>query len=147
MPRLRFGLCLRLVRRNFYTILINVSVFFSSRRRHTRWQRDWSSDVCSSDLVWEEQGYDGMDGVAWYRTSFNLTEQEASFDLRLHLAMIDDADITYVNGHEVGRGMEYNRARIYDVPSSALVPGSNVLAVRVTDFQGGGGIYGSASDV
>src|SRR5690625_3557333 len=26
--------------------------FFSSRRRHTRWPRDWSSDVCSSDLRW-----------------------------------------------------------------------------------------------
>src|SRR5690606_39334347 len=27
-----------------------VSFFFSSRRRHTRFSRDWSSDVCSSDL-------------------------------------------------------------------------------------------------
>src|SRR5258707_3807394 len=27
--------------------------FFSSRRRHTRYWRDWSSDVCSSDL-WQE---------------------------------------------------------------------------------------------
>src|SRR3712207_6361256 len=26
-------------------------VFFSSRRRHTRYWRDWSSDVCSSDLT------------------------------------------------------------------------------------------------
>src|ERR687892_68372 len=26
--------------------------FFSSRRRHTRLQGDWSSDVCSSDLQW-----------------------------------------------------------------------------------------------
>src|SRR5438876_2006847 len=25
--------------------------FFSSRRRHTRWTGDWSSDVCSSDLA------------------------------------------------------------------------------------------------
>src|SRR5439155_11122070 len=25
--------------------------FFSSRRRHTRWPRDWSSDVCSCDLT------------------------------------------------------------------------------------------------
>src|SRR5690606_11736392 len=25
--------------------------FFSSRRRHTRFSRDWSSDVCSSDLI------------------------------------------------------------------------------------------------
>src|SRR5207253_8150267 len=30
---------------------IEESFFFSSRRRHTRWPRDWSSDVCSSDLV------------------------------------------------------------------------------------------------
>src|SRR5258707_3699895 len=30
---------------------IVVLVFFSSRRRHTRYWRDWSSDVCSSDLI------------------------------------------------------------------------------------------------
>src|SRR6266508_3065986 len=29
---------------------ISDAFFFSSRRRHTRWPRDWSSDVCSSDL-------------------------------------------------------------------------------------------------
>src|SRR5206468_5640546 len=29
--------------------------FFSSRRRHTRSDRDWSSDVCSSDLHEEEK--------------------------------------------------------------------------------------------
>src|SRR5690606_39739531 len=29
--------------------------FFSSRRRHTRFSRDWSSDVCSSDLVAQER--------------------------------------------------------------------------------------------
>src|SRR5207249_5027434 len=29
------------------------SFFFSSRRRHTRSKRDWSSDVCSSDLSFE----------------------------------------------------------------------------------------------
>src|SRR5256885_2735444 len=30
---------------------VRVVFFFSSRRRHTRLQGDWSSDVCSSDLV------------------------------------------------------------------------------------------------
>src|SRR2546422_3023481 len=46
-----------LVRRGFRRILeddpdITVVVFFfSSRRRHTRCSRDWSSDVCSSDLA------------------------------------------------------------------------------------------------
>src|SRR2546429_8575329 len=28
--------------------------FFSSRRRHTRCSRDWSSDVCSSDLIFQD---------------------------------------------------------------------------------------------
>src|SRR5207253_3906453 len=31
--------------------VVDVLFFFSSRRRHTRWPRDWSSDVCSSDLL------------------------------------------------------------------------------------------------
>src|SRR5207249_8029038 len=37
---------------------LNVSMlfFFSSRRRHTRSKRDWSSDVCSSDLFLEMEG-------------------------------------------------------------------------------------------
>src|SRR5207249_8774543 len=33
-----------------YTCYVMAFFFFSSRRRHTRSKRDWSSDVCSSDL-------------------------------------------------------------------------------------------------
>src|SRR5699024_12067870 len=32
-------------------ICLSIFFFFSSRRRHTRSKRDWSSDVCSSDLA------------------------------------------------------------------------------------------------
>src|SRR5207249_6547626 len=35
----------------FHHIAFHQNFFFSSRRRHTRSKRDWSSDVCSSDLV------------------------------------------------------------------------------------------------
>src|SRR5699024_11891461 len=31
---------------------VRVTLFFSNRRRHTRSKRDWSSDVCSSDLIY-----------------------------------------------------------------------------------------------
>src|SRR3712207_8023284 len=34
----------------YVSILLEAFLFFSSRRRHTRYWRDWSSDVCSSDL-------------------------------------------------------------------------------------------------
>src|SRR5699024_11722456 len=36
--------------------IIEFLFFFSSRRRHTRSKRDWSSDVCSSDLSLAENG-------------------------------------------------------------------------------------------
>src|SRR5256885_2973368 len=36
-------------------MFVNSFFFFSSRRRHTRLQGDWSSDVCSSDLLGRER--------------------------------------------------------------------------------------------
>src|SRR2546430_10322150 len=35
---------------DLWTVRLSVCFFFSSRRRHTRFDCDWSSDVCSSDL-------------------------------------------------------------------------------------------------
>src|SRR5690625_6495666 len=46
----------------FFFIYFFLFFFFSSRRRHTRWPRDWSSDVCSSDLSTSEAtGVDVLD--------------------------------------------------------------------------------------
>jgi sialate O-acetylesterase len=97
---------------------------------------------------WEAAGFEGMDGVAWYRTAFDLTEAEAAQGVTLGLGMIDDSDITWVNGVEVGRmDNAWNVARAYAVPPSALQAGTNVIAVRVEDFQGGGGIAGPPETV
>src|SRR5207253_5392839 len=50
--------------------------FFSSRRRHTRWPRDWSSDVCSSDLLQAlEQALDSR----FEDVGFHLKYAEALF--------------------------------------------------------------------
>src|SRR5689334_24107282 len=37
-----------------------ICFFFSSRRRHTRWNCDWSSDVCSSDLYLSLGRYENL---------------------------------------------------------------------------------------
>src|SRR6266513_4268183 len=47
-------------------VKIRLVFFFSSRRRHTRSKRDWSSDVCSSDL----------DPAVWLRDYESLPEDE-----------------------------------------------------------------------
>src|SRR3712207_9106176 len=44
----------------FICVVIFSLFFFSSRRRHTRYWRDWSSDVCSSDLPAGES-WDGLE--------------------------------------------------------------------------------------
>src|ERR1022692_5031589 len=68
--------------------------FFSSRRRHTRLQGDWSSDVCSSDLVWRsERGKRRMptktQRAYTLRLSGNATNRELVPDLlwRTHEAV------------------------------------------------------------
>lgn len=97
---------------------------------------------------WEEVGYEGLDGIAWYRTSFELSDEEASEGVTLGVGMIDDADVTWVNGERVGSmEMAWNTPRVYEVPASALREGENVVAVRVEDTGGGGGITGSAENL
>src|SRR5437867_12655214 len=46
--------------------------FFSSRRRHTRSYGDWSSDVCSSDLMCDHKGviYKGREGLDEFKQRF-----------------------------------------------------------------------------
>src|SRR5690606_39503006 len=53
--------------------------FFSSRRRHTIFSRDWSSDVCSSDLF-------RLSGA------FEAPSSATSNDAALHAALADGAD-------------------------------------------------------
>ncbi len=92
---------------------------------------------------WEDQGYTGLDGVAWYRVAFDLDSAEMHRGVRLSMAAIDDDDITWLNGVEVGRTSGYNLARSYALPPGALRR-RNVLAVRVADGGGNGGINGPA---
>src|SRR2546428_10231369 len=60
--------------------------FFSSRRRHTRSDRDWSSDVCSSDLVM-------VDGRSVYSPTFS-----GVFWDTLDLPLSDIARIEVIRG-------------------------------------------------
>ena len=65
--------------------------------------------------------------------------------MTLQITTIDDDDIAWVNGAEVGKTAGYNGARSYALATSVLRAGRNVLAVRVTDGGGGGGINGAVT--
>lgn len=92
--------------------------------------------------LWEQSGWDRLDGVVWFRKSFELTAEQANKAGWLGLAMIDDNDITWVNGQQVGETKQYNSVRRYELPIGVLRPGKNTIAVRVEDTGGGGGFHG-----
>src|SRR6266852_8621656 len=58
--------------------------FFSSRRRHTRCYRDWSSDVCSSDLQQIASAYESSGGGQWNANLSNYSLFERSEEPRLN---------------------------------------------------------------
>ncbi|MEO6732087.1 MAG: sialate O-acetylesterase [Ferruginibacter sp.] len=97
--------------------------------------------------VWEEQALPDFDGIVWLRKTVTITAADAGKPAVLELAMIDDKDDTYVNGTKVGGTGLYNAKRHYTIPAGILKEGKNVVAVRVEDTGGGGGIYGEAADV
>jgi sialate O-acetylesterase len=97
--------------------------------------------------LWESQQLPDLDGIVWFRKTIRLSAADAGKAAKLDLSMIDDNDITYVNGVKVGSTVGYNVKRNYAVPSNVLKEGDNVIAVRVEDTGGGGGIYGESSEV
>ena len=102
--------------------------------------------------AWEDAGYHGYDGPAWYRTSFALDARAASLVGKLPpfllLGRIDDVDEVWLNGQPVGRSGHqppaYRTAafsfRTYRLRPGLLRQGENVLAVRVFDAGLEGGI-------
>ncbi len=93
---------------------------------------------------WENEGYEFLDGMFWYRNTFELTKAQAKENYTLELGMIDDSDWTYVNGTLVGQmALSYNVPRSYSIDKKLLKPGKNVIAIRVEDTGGGGGINAS----
>ena len=97
--------------------------------------------------LWENQQIGNIDGIVWMRKTIILTAEQAKKEAVLHLAKIDDEDKTYVNGVEVGTNNLWDAKRIYKIPANVLKEGTNVIAVRITDYSGGGGIYGDVEDL
>ena len=97
--------------------------------------------------LWEEQSLSNIDGVVWFRKTILISEADAGKPAEISLGMIDDNDETYLNGVKIGSTNGYNVKRLYHVSAGILKAGKNVLAVRVDDTGGGGGLYSDANEL
>jgi len=97
--------------------------------------------------LWEDQGFIDIDGIGWYRKEIQLTESQTNANLTLHLGKVDDSDVTFLNGIEIGKTEnQYDKERVYTIDKKYLKPGKNMIVVRVEDTGGGGGIWGNPKE-
>ena len=97
---------------------------------------------------WEKAGLEGFDGAVWFRKEVTVSEQFAKEkDLQLRLSTIDDMDSTWLNGVKIGGLRGWDRNRNFSIPDGLLKPGKNVIAIRVIDWIGNGGINGQKEDM
>ncbi len=108
-------------------------------------EEDWQT--ISLPGYWEGKGLKDFDGIIWFRRSLEIPAEWAGKPLTLRLGMIDDEDITYFNGVEIARGAGYMTPRTYTIPAKLVKAGKAVLAVRVSDFGGEGGIHGKVEEL
>lgn len=97
--------------------------------------------------VWETQGLPGFDGQVLLHRHVTLTAAEAAGAAMLHLGPIDDCDETFINDQPIGKTCGWETPRSYAVPAGLLRVGDNLIAVRVTDTGGDGGIHGPAANL
>jgi alpha-galactosidase len=112
---------------------------------------------------WEPQGYLNYDGFGWYRLHFVIPSsiKEKAFlkdSLRINLGIIDDNDQVYLNGKLIGEygghGGDIKTSRYgprtYTIAANnpaILWDKDNVLAIRIFDTGGDGGIYGDVHKI
>ncbi|MHB8902738.1 MAG: alpha/beta hydrolase family protein, partial [Thermoguttaceae bacterium] len=103
--------------------------------------------------TWEKSGggiLSAYDGIAWYRCFVTVPAAWEGETLRLELGRIDDSDTAFFNGTEIGRTADSGLASRFEVAlrSYPVPPGSvrfgqvNLVAVRIVDSGGSGGIVG-----
>ena len=88
-----------------------------------------------------------VDGAAWFRTTVELPADWAGQPLRLRLGKIDDHDITWFNGVQIGASDANYIERRYDIPPNLVRPGRNTIAIRVFDTFHWGGFTGPEFDL
>lgn len=106
--------------------------------------KNWDS-IKSGDF-WEKQGVDSYDGAAWYRSAIELPQSDSGKPLGLYFGGADERAWVYLDGKYIGGHHEGDVAKLWNEPFTVMFPaetkpGKHVLAVKVIDSAGGGGLW------
>lgn len=91
-------------------------------------------------VYWEQAGVPNYDGTVWFRKRVRIPAAWQGKNLQLSIDGIDDYDDSFFNGAEIGHTEAFFLPRRYIIPGKLVKGGENILAVRVFDNGGLGGI-------
>ncbi len=109
---------------------------------------DWSAPTLSdagwtsipAPRIWSETPLGEHVGTIWFRREIDLPAAAAGKPAAIRLGIVDDTDVTYVNGIRINATTNSrNLPRQYTIPAGVLVAGRNVIAVRISNVNGRGG--------
>ncbi|HBE03317.1 MAG TPA: hypothetical protein DC049_12720, partial [Spirochaetia bacterium] len=108
-------------------------------------------DITNENLCYKSESQPTpYDGDAWYRIHVNISHSYHDKELFLVMGTVDDFDWTYFNGVQIGHTGEETKnywcaARKYKLPKELIrYNNDNVIAIRVKDLGGDGGITADA---
>ena len=89
-------------------------------------------------------------GIVDYQMTFKVPKRWIKKNTTIELGPIDEMDVTWLNGKLIGSHLnpgDWATPRVYNLPAGTLKPGENILALRVANTIGLGGINGKEADV
>lgn len=105
---------------------------------------DWKDIDIPNPLekLWGESS----DGSFWFAREIDFPARFAGKPLEFRATALDDHDVTYFNGVEIGRTGEetpdpYDTPRAYKIPANLVKAGKNVISIRIFDSAHAGGIF------
>ena len=104
---------------------------------------DWENAALPGAWAEELAGYDG---VVWYRRTIQIPQDWVQKDLVVELGPIDDCDTFYADGERWGATHQdgaWQTPRQYHIAAKLVDDRKLVLALRVLDTGGGGGLIGA----
>lgn len=117
----------------------HIAKYFAPSFKDAKWKK------ISVTQCWEEQGYPGYDGIAWYRVKFKMPPKVKHTTVELAFGAVDETAWVWLNGKYVGQHdlgpAGWKVPFRFDISKEILFGQENVLTVRVLDTMAAGGIW------
>jgi len=125
------------------------SIGFAVSDQGPEWTQSAASGPGWSDLKvpaeWGTTPIGTFTGIVEYQLTFQVTKGWIKKATVIELGPIDEMDVTWLNGMLIGSHQnpaDWATSRVYEIPAGTLKEGQNILALRVANTSGLGGING-----